>query len=85
MVKEVEILKNNKLKFSRNRLLTGAPGTGKSHRFSEDSEEYKKIDDKTRLYSDEEIEGIVKGIDPSNQGSIKEELSKKQFSRILNV
>lgn len=86
MVKEVEILKNNKLKFSRNRLLTGAPGTGKSHRFSEDSEEYKKIDDKTRLYSDEEIEGIVKGIDPSNQGSIKEELSKKTiFTDIKRV
>lgn len=57
------------LKFPRNRLLTGAPGTGKSFRFSEDSEEYVELDKKTKLYTEDEVNALANGL-PDNLNAI---------------
>ncbi len=54
------------LKFSRNRLLTGAPGTGKSHRFSHDSEEFVGDDKKTALYTANEVTELMNDVASEN-------------------
>lgn len=74
------------LKFAKNRLLTGAPGTGKSYRFSEDAEEYVKNEDKTALYSDEEVATLVGGITPALRGIVEPILKEaKLFSDIRRI
>ena len=59
------------LKFPRNRLLTGAPGTGKSFRFSEDSEEYVETDKKTKLYTEDEVNTLTNGMAPNLSTIVK--------------
>lgn len=74
------------LKFPKNRLLTGAPGTGKSYRFSEDAEEYLEEDKKTRLYTDDEVSNLVSGVSPVLQSIVKPVLENaKLFSDIRRI
>ena len=58
-VEKITSKQTSTLKFPRNRLLTGAPGTGKSYRFSKDSEEFVDNDKKTDLYTRDEVTALM--------------------------
>lgn len=74
------------LKFPKNRLLTGAPGTGKSYRFSEDSEEYIKDENRSALYTVDEVNNLLSSISPALKPLIKPVLENaKLFSEIRRI
>ena len=74
------------IKFPKNRLLTGAPGTGKSFRFSEDSEEYVEETKKTSLYSSDEVNNLLSGVTPTLRTIVQPVLDNaKLFAEIRRI
>lgn len=74
------------IKFPKNRLLTGAPGTGKSFRFSEDSEEYVEETKKTSLYSSDEVNNLLSGFTPTLRTIVQPVLDNaKLFAEIRRI
>lgn len=74
------------IKFPKNRLLTGAPGTGKSFRFSEDSEEYVEETKKTSLYSLDEVNNLLSGFTPTLRTIVQPVLDNaKLFAEIRRI
>ena len=74
------------IKFPKNRLLTGAPGTGKSFRFSEDSEEYVEETEKTSLYSSDEVNNLLSGVTPTLRTIVQPVLDNaKLFAEIRRI
>lgn len=74
------------IKFPKNRLLTGAPGTGKSYRFSEDTEEYVAEAEKTALYSADDVNSLLSGISTTLRPLVEPILTNaKIFSEIRRI